>query len=1510
MSVNGRMIEKSNIHNYLPIVSDSYVMLKNLKPPAGYEEPGSAAAIANKAENEANYALDNLTSEVLTNLFHSITNRVMTSEEIINSIYTISNQVAKEKFANESDENRKKIAEGMIEHIADYFKIVHQDYNINDGEKDIPLSQTSFCIPKEKAVFDDNDKKFKFTSQFGLLSHKINKSKEYEVSSSVKGKDNLADQVFKINEIVEYKFNESLDRQDKGARGSINEKGEVDFDEFLNVVDKDNKLVINKSKTSLSFMMLNNPKVRAGTKNSLELSNYLQNLSTIEMSKCYPYIDVKFLLPGTVKTKSSKIYKTASITNYLQGSAVSNSSNLKSEVYRVLEASYAKKTIKEGNEFYTNGVETNFAAFTMPQTAVNFDESYVGHWETHLDPNSPNANNSIKTELYKRNNSVHDYTKPFLTVKSFNVDIAPTAGLMSFKTGRLSLVLHDKTRMADIAPFIKPDLFGSFGAEIAIRYGWSHMDAIVDFDENAITKDVNYFAQFLENNKLYEKYIITNSSYSIDANGQVNIDLSIAMKGPVEIRAITFETDAPTAISTALIESQGEDVKKRAEKFGKDNTVNIQLHVIQNFVNNLVSEANQNKDKRSKNKLASAADANAIVNQHLLNIKNASTNKKKASLIIQALSELGITVYYKTKSKRSVETEAEEGGTESPKASGKETTTTTTTGGIVNSTGKTSPIIEAEIADDPDDFDDFIDFWIKLRSLPSNVLSKIGKGRKQLSQTIDGLLKKFTDGVSVEDPFFDKENYYDVESVNNIDGKIPDDREYKISIAGINEGENSDKKLTNYVSLGNIVTAVIGSHLAYTASFDEIQIISYTLNDYAGLAKNKNIASLLIDKKDLEKFLTQLFINGAQYTLESLLMQIVKKFITTRYCVNYGLNDLYKLDENNNVKANMDKNEKSSHFQKRVDDKIRKIHNYHIKKYGINSNQVIPRIKFVMPKIKMLFDTMTKDRGDITILRISMIDQHDNPFESTSSIMRSIQERGIDSAIYDINSRYIDLKTQNKEGKDIKSLEKQFIKENNKVIQTLLNEGILNKSDDGTITLGDVSSLSKTIKNQIKKIMPSVTYGTSNSAVLEASISTINEAKLNTVFLTRPDRNSAPVRSRVKFQQDLPLRILPSQVNVTIFGCPFVNYAQYLFLDFETNTTIDNQYVITGIKHDITPGKFTTTLTLSYGDAYGKYENIVDTLNRTLEQTATGTIRNTKSSSTGLPYSSSGKTKTYFDLSPALSTIKNSPRYGLSNEALKVLGYAGDDSFKNLEADEKKISNKEDKEITIKKVSYRITNDSTIADDTAFYEFANVKSGDELNYNVTFDIVVNDENKSPTKDFFIDLSTKFNQNIVTGKNYKEILSTSANGIKKSTWSNICNDENNKKAIDDLQTFLLTEFIKIKHNSQGENNDTKDISVDYVNCSTILTSFVNVKEQVDNPILDTVSELVSKINAVPGANYEPDGRGYKYPTPQGSKFDYTRIIFNYQSKKKRKVNGKLVKTKFNFIISLDSIKNNS
>ena len=96
--------------------------------------------------------------------------------------------------------------------------------------------------------------------------------------------------------------------------------------------------------------------------------------------------------------------------------------------------------------------------------------------------------------------------------------------------------------------------------------------------------------------------------------------------------------------------------------------------------------------------------------------------------------------------------------------------------------------------------------------------------------------------------------------------------------------------------------------------------------------------------------------------------------------------------------------------------------------------------------------------------------------------------------------------------------------------------------------------------------------------------------------MTRPDRNDQNlINNRVV--SSMPLVIMPSQASIEIFGCPWVNFGQSVFLDFETGTTIDNKYVITGISHNLSPGKYTTQLTLSYADNYGQLKNIEDTLN-------------------------------------------------------------------------------------------------------------------------------------------------------------------------------------------------------------------------------------------------------------------------------------------------------------------------
>jgi len=547
--INQPFIRASKIQNFTPMLSGDEVMKKMLRNPSENLINSTKRQLASSNSNiqQIIEESDDIMSEVLTSAFHSLTTNVMTTKEIIEQIYQNIYTISEERLKGNTDRNKQLYRERVIKEIAKNFVIVHENYQINipgDFERNqngttIMIAETPFCIKKElnaqeftysSIITDSKNRKqtitesfFGFNNKFGLLGYEVAKKKVNnktvtelslvkELAPSSSGPPEQRDTIFTIRDIIESKLEEVAEiengtakKNTNGKKIKQNEDGTLDLSSFLNHV-KDDKLQVSKNNTSLSYIMLNSPFIRTGTKNSLEVANFLNNINTIELSKCYPYLDVKFLLPEYVTTKSQKIYKTASVTQFLQGTAVSD--NLTTSTYKILEAAFVKETVGTNeNVIRKPAVETNMSAFTMPQTAVNFDETRVGHLENNL---TPNVNRSVN-DLFLRNNAVHDYTKPFMTIKSFNVDIAPTAGLMSFKTGRLSLILHDKSRMADIAPFIKPDLFGSFGAEIAIQYGWSHMDSInmgkknlskVDFNTNT-----NYFAEFLESNKVYEKYI-------------------------------------------------------------------------------------------------------------------------------------------------------------------------------------------------------------------------------------------------------------------------------------------------------------------------------------------------------------------------------------------------------------------------------------------------------------------------------------------------------------------------------------------------------------------------------------------------------------------------------------------------------------------------------------------------------------------------------------------------------------------------------------------------------------------------------------------------------------------------------------------------------------------------------------------------------------------------------------------------------------------------------------------
>lgn len=1034
--------------------------------------------------NNNTLSLEDSIDFIIAEILQSITTSPMTSNEIIDFMLT-----HKELLGMPPD-----LREDNVETDHDKIKILT---NITGIDKQ------SLFIKKE--VVGSNGK---FNNRFGLLK------KDYS----------RTDGVFDLNEII-YGNDESDDGNVTRITPNI-QNGKF-----------------NKICPLMSYFMILDPTFRVGKKNELELSVFLNSLSTIELSKSTPYFNATFILPNEV-TKSGKTYKTASITQFLNGTKINNeeSSDSKSVVFNGLNQTIMKNNVK--------GIKSNMNLFTMPQTLNNFDDMYVGR-------NSSEEREIIKKiSGYERANYIHDITRPFMTLKSFSIDVAPTQGLLSFKTGKVSLVIHDRTRMVDIAPFIKPDMFGVIGAELILSYGWSNI---------AANAEENYIGNFINSMKTTEKYVITNSSFNITKNGEVNVDLSIAMKGPIDIKKTMLTSDANAELNISRLKSSYNEIVKLKNKlrYPAGSSSSQYLDIKEDLTEDINLSAISGK---------SSTD-------FITSVLNGSLNSYKS--LIDSLAILNTTTKdYYDKLKKQIPSQDKNQELENFKNNFESNFLIYLRNYFPE---KTFYLTSTNISLHPDDFSiicvdlltNYHDFFSILKELIDVILKKDTKTKKLVSKIMKG-----TENI---DPFFDKEWSRDFRNV-----VIGGDQSQttKITHIGTNINSKADilkDNVSNYISLGMIISSLLGVHLTKSGNYDDIQIVSYNVNKKAGLMSNRNISSLLIPKKDLNELISEILNSRKSISIEGILSRIIQEFVATRNQVTYGLSDL-----------SIDSSKKSA-YNTHIDERLLKIDSYLNK----NTDKGPRIIEFQMPKIKMLFDSFVKkDDIDKTIIRITLYDDNDNPYKELSNMFTENNE------LLQYASQINRIKLS--KGKKSKELKDKSVEIFNKLLNS--DPPLIEKRGDKYVFVNEGNIVRA--KKEIKKLVPSVTYGTQNSGIIDANVTTVNEGNLNAVFMTRGERETGDLKGlKVSSDIDFPLQILPSKASITMFGCPFVSFAQYMFLDFETNTTIDNFYAVTGINHNLSPGNFTTSLTLSYGDAYGKYISSINTLQNTFNDLFNGTIK-------------------------------------------------------------------------------------------------------------------------------------------------------------------------------------------------------------------------------------------------------------------------------------------------------------
>ena len=173
-------------------------------------------------------------------------------------------------------------------------------------------------------------------------------------------------------------------------------------------------------------------------------------------------------------------------------------------------------------------------------------------------------------------------------------------------------------------------------------------------------------------------------------------------------------------------------------------------------------------------------------------------------------------------------------------------------------------------------------------------------------------------------------------------------------------------------------------------------------------------------------------------------------------------------------------------------------------------------------------------------------------------------------------------------------------------MQEFLDNGLLESftvevpvvDDDGNPTGGTEPVDKYRIKggpDQLRGIlaanMPTLKYGTEYSAILNANLQTMSNPQMETIHMQRQGQSSGPAGA---VDDGLPLQIKPVELSIDTFGCPMINFGQQFFVDFSTNTSIDDIYAVSGVSHSLSTSEFKTQIKLSPLNKLGQFRALTD----------------------------------------------------------------------------------------------------------------------------------------------------------------------------------------------------------------------------------------------------------------------------------------------------------------------------
>lgn len=907
-------------------------------------------------------------------------------------------------------------------------------------------------------------------------------------------------------------------------------------------------------KQRIVALRMDHPLLMSGEKNAELLTVFFNSIPTLEFTRATPVLNIKFF--STRQAIQDRKLSAITLQKFVEGAR---------DIGEPTPSNASLRAFARSNQIPTGSVNGN------RRSAVNFDTYTVTGLELFRMPQSmQNIEGSKQTENYLA--PIIDPFRPLASIKSFGVEVRSAYGLQGTRTATLEIVLHDRSRMAEFADFVKPDRFGETFLEV--EYGWLHPDT---------AENVNPYADLLNLTRSVEHFTIITSNFNFDDVGQVNITLNLIGRGTAESTELSIVGEA----ASGRIQTQIREIERLSQTINRLGAV-----VFPNRDNNNSEDSTHRREVRGLQGLSAAGDA--------------TNNLILSREVIQELHRLRSTLN---------NDRAQNARLRGPATQ------------LRDSIDRLVGTITSENAAGPGDNSLLARVSRTLNVEIRQILNRINQTGNRNRPTAENF---YNDVFLTNMPAWNsiKRNIGTVRNPPrnsrnpNTDNQLPSAGNNSSSALPADQRpENLTGGPSNVFSLGTLVTAFVAKPLAAlknsdgTPKFREVQLYFYNFNNKAGWMSRCNISQFPVQVSYFVREYGRMRMENASRTVNlsvnEFLNFIASKIVDDVMNPAYGISDLYRINDEGEVEARTDQFQVDGN-RGNFDNQMRRI---------MGQANISGHPDFVPPQVTFETEALPAARVDPsasseTILKIHVFDKACSP----NNIYRELLTLATDNVLGTLSSypgnpeqreaNVLLARTQEGGNQNVSDLQQNWRNLHNTVVQEVGPSGLGLIDEVGRGLNGEpvyrFSGGPQRLKEYIMKGMPHIIYGAMGTAIKTAAIGSQSDPALNTINIQR-SLNASPVQPNGQQAGGVPLSVYPVELSMTSLGCPILRYGQEIFVDYNTNTSIDNIYFITGLQHKIESGTFETTIKFTAVDAFGRYRNLITQLDNAAESLATMT---------------------------------------------------------------------------------------------------------------------------------------------------------------------------------------------------------------------------------------------------------------------------------------------------------------